>query len=159
MIQAAARHSGLIVDDKLIGYVRHAFDWNAEVAISVGPRGALGQIWRLDVGPARYALKEIFAEPPSGALMAAELEFARRAVSAGVRLPASHPDRDGNYLLTAPDGTRLRLYDWVDLRPVDLSAERVKASVTANAEAVLKERSCLCRAASSHGNLCEIADE
>jgi Ser/Thr protein kinase RdoA (MazF antagonist) len=111
------------MDDKLIGYVRQAFGWDAKVTISAGPRGALGQIWRLDVGPARYALKEIFAEPPSGAQIAAELAFARRAVDAGVRLPASHPDRNGHYLLTAPDGTRLRLYDWLDLRPVDLTAQ------------------------------------
>ena len=68
--------------------------------VSAGPRGALGQIWRLDVGPARYALKEIFAEPPSEALIEAELAFARRAAEAGVRLPASHPDRDGRHLLT-----------------------------------------------------------
>ena len=70
----------------------------------------------------RYALKEIFAEPPSEALIAAELAFARRAAEAGVRMPASHPDRDGRHLLTAPDGTWLRLYDWVDLRPLDLTA-------------------------------------
>ena len=93
-----------------------------DVVASAGPRGALGQIWRLDVGSARYALKEIFAEPPSEALVAAELAFARRAAAAGVRLPASHPDRDGRYLLAAPGGTWLRLYDWVDLRPVDLTA-------------------------------------
>jgi Ser/Thr protein kinase RdoA (MazF antagonist) len=110
------------MDDELMGYVRHAFGWDAEVAVSAGPRGALGQIWRLEAGPARYALKEIFAEPPSEALIAAELAFAGRAASAGVRLPASHPDRDGRYLLTTPHGTWLRLYDWLDLRPVDLAA-------------------------------------
>ena len=111
------------MDDKLIGYVRQAYGWDAEVAISAGPRGALGQIWRLEAGPVSYALKEIFYEPPSDALIAAELAFAPRAASAGVRLPASHPDRDGRYLLTAPDGTWLRLYDWVDLRPVDVTAQ------------------------------------
>ncbi|HEX6870825.1 MAG TPA: phosphotransferase [Micromonosporaceae bacterium] len=102
----------------LIGYVRDAFGWTGDIAVSPGPRGALGQIWRLEVGSARYALKEIFSEPPSEALIAAELAFARSAASAGVRLPASHPARDGCYLLTAPSGTWLRLYDWVDLTPV-----------------------------------------
>jgi Ser/Thr protein kinase RdoA (MazF antagonist) len=107
----------MLVDD-----VRAAFGWDADVAVSPGPRGALGRIWRLDVGPARYALKEIFAEPPSAAVVEAELAFARRAAEARVRLPASHPDHDGHYLVPARDGTWLRLYDWVDLRPLEPSA-------------------------------------
>lgn len=107
----------MLVDD-----VRAAFGWDADVVVSEGPRGALGRIWRLDVGPARYALKEIFAEPPSAAVIEAELAFARRAAEAGVRLPASHPGRDGHYLVPARDGTWLRLYEWVDLRPLDLTA-------------------------------------
>ncbi|MDX3110259.1 phosphotransferase enzyme family protein [Nonomuraea angiospora] len=108
---------------ELGAYVREAFGWDADVVVSAGPRGALGQIWRLDVGPARYALKEIFGEPPSEALIEAELAFGRRAAEAGVRLPAGHRDRDGRHLLRAPGGgTWLRLYDWVDLRPVDLAA-------------------------------------
>lgn len=106
----------------LAAHVREAFGWGEDVVVSAGPRGALGQIWRLDVGPARYALKEIFAEPPSEGLIEAELAFALRAAGAGVRLPASHPDREGRYLLTGPGGTWLRLYDWVDLRPVELTA-------------------------------------
>jgi Ser/Thr protein kinase RdoA (MazF antagonist) len=108
---------------ELVPYVREAFGWGEDIAVSAGPRGALGQIWRLDVGPARFALKEIFADPPSVALIEAELAFARRAAEAGVRLPASHPDREGRHLLTAPGGTWLRLYDWVDLRPVELTAQ------------------------------------
>ncbi|MDP4502215.1 phosphotransferase enzyme family protein [Nonomuraea turcica] len=106
----------------LVAYVREAFGWDQDVVASRGPRGALGQIWRLEVGPACYALKEIFAEPPSRALIDAELAFARQAAAAGVRLPASHADREGRYLLTTPDGTWLRLYDWADLRPVELTA-------------------------------------
>jgi Ser/Thr protein kinase RdoA (MazF antagonist) len=107
---------------ELVAYVREAFGWDEDVVVSAGPRGALGQVWRLDVGPARYALKEIFANPPSAALIEAELAFARRAAEAGVRLPMSHPDRDGRYLLAAPGGAWLRLSDWVDLRPVELAA-------------------------------------
>ncbi len=106
----------------MVAHVREAFGWDEDVVVSAGPRGALGQIWRLDVGSERYALKEIFAEPPSEAVIEAELAFARRAAEVGVRRPASHPDRDGRHLLTAPDGTWLRLYDWVDVRPVELTA-------------------------------------
>ena len=115
-------YSGLNVVQDLVAHVREAFGWGEEVVASAGPRGALGQIWRLDVGSTRYALKEIFAEPPSEALIAAELTFTRQAAAAGVRMPASHPDRYGRHLLTTPAGTWLRLYDWVDLAPLDLTA-------------------------------------
>lgn len=108
--------------EELVAHVREAFGWDANVSVSAGPRGALGQIWRLDVGPASYALKEIFAEPPSEASIEAELAFARQAAEAGVRLPASHADREGRHLLASSSGTWLRLYDWLDLRPVDLTA-------------------------------------
>ncbi|WP_171074462.1 phosphotransferase enzyme family protein [Nonomuraea basaltis] len=117
--------------EELVAYVREAFGWDADVVVSAGPRGALGQVWRVDVGPARYALKEIFAEPPSVALIEAELAFSRRAAEAGVRLPVSHPDRDGRFLVTAPDGTWLRLYDWVDLRPVEPAARATPAELGA----------------------------
>ncbi|QFY14511.1 phosphotransferase [Nonomuraea phyllanthi] len=105
-----------------VAYVREAFGWDREVVVSPGPQGAQGRIWRLEVGRARYALKEIYADPPSKASIDAELAFARRATEAGVRLPASHADREGRYLLTTPDGTWLRLYDWADLRPLDPAA-------------------------------------
>ncbi|MGH3758403.1 phosphotransferase enzyme family protein [Actinophytocola sp.] len=107
---------------ELVAHVREAFGWDEDVVVSPGPRGALGQIWRLEVGTRRFALKEIFAEPPSAAAIEAELAFVRRAARAGVRLPASHPDRSGRILLTTPSGRWLRLYDWVDLRPVDLTS-------------------------------------
>jgi Ser/Thr protein kinase RdoA (MazF antagonist) len=112
----------MTVDEELVAHVRAAFEWDGDIAVSAGPRGALGRIWRLDVGRTRYALKELFAEPPSETVIEAELAFARRAAGAGVRLPASHPDRTGRYLLTTPGGTWLRVYDWVDLRPVELTA-------------------------------------
>jgi Ser/Thr protein kinase RdoA (MazF antagonist) len=119
------------VVDEQVRYVRQAFGWDEDVVVSAGPRGALGQIWRVEAGPARYALKEIFGEPPTQALIEAELAFARRAAEAGVRLPASQPDRDGRYLLPAPGGAWLRLYDWVDLRPVELTAPATPAELGA----------------------------
>ena len=104
---------------ELIAHVRRAFGWAGDVEVSAGPRGARGQVWRLTVGGDVFALKETFADPLSEQALRTELAFTRRAAEAGVLLPASHPDRHGSHLVTAPDGTRLRLYDWVDLRAVD----------------------------------------
>jgi Ser/Thr protein kinase RdoA (MazF antagonist) len=103
----------------MLATAREAFGWDASAAVTAGPRGELGQIWRVDIGPKSFALKEIFAEPPD---VEAELAFTSRAVAAGVRLPATHAARDGRYLVTTPQGRWLRLYDWVDLHPIDLTA-------------------------------------
>jgi Ser/Thr protein kinase RdoA (MazF antagonist) len=111
-----------MVAQDVVAHARQAFGWGEAAVVSAGPRGALGQVWRVDVDSRRYALKEIFAEPPSEALIAAELAFTRRAAEAGIRMPASHPDREGRHLLAVPGGTWLRLYDWVDLRPLELAA-------------------------------------
>lgn len=107
--------------EQLITTLRDAFGWDTDIEITPGPRGALGQIWRVDVDSARYALKEIFTTPPSEALIQAEVAFTRRAADAGVRCPLSHPDRAGRHLLPTPDGKWLRLYDWIDLQPLDLT--------------------------------------
>jgi Ser/Thr protein kinase RdoA (MazF antagonist) len=106
----------------LVEHARAAFGWRGDVVVAEGPRGALGRIWRVDTGGRRFALKEIFAEPPSAARLAAERTLTSRAAEAGVRLPASHPDRDGRLLVTTPRGTWLRLYDWADLRLADRAA-------------------------------------
>lgn len=110
---------------ELVARAGEAFDLGeGEVAIAPGPRGALGQVWRLTAGDHVYALKQVFdGTPPPQAEVAAEVAFAQRAIAAGVRLPASHPDRHGRYVVPLADGGWLRLYDWVDLRPADLAAD------------------------------------
>ncbi|MFI6602163.1 phosphotransferase enzyme family protein [Nonomuraea sp. NPDC050536] len=110
-----------------LDFVREAYGWASGVVVAEGPRGALGRIWRVEIGAARYALKEIFFEPPTQALIEAELAFARRAAGAGVRMPGAHPAREGRYLVEMPDGTWARLYDWVDLRASGAEPEDVGA--------------------------------
>lgn len=90
--------------------------------MSEGPRGALGQMWRIEIGSRRYALKEIFDEAPTERFIGEELDFVRRARALGIRTPARVPALDGRYLLTTPDGTWLRCYEWVDLSPIPRDA-------------------------------------
>src|SRR3954471_7493074 len=77
-------HTGRMMAEELVAQLREAFGWGGDVVVCAGPRGALGQVWRVETGSARYALKEIFAGPPSEAVIGAELAFARRAATAGV---------------------------------------------------------------------------
>ncbi len=112
------------VQTDVVTWAREAFDLGAEdVSITPGARGAQGQVWRLEVGRRVFALKQVFAgTPPARVQVEAEVAFTQRAAAAGARLPASHPDRSGRYLVPLPDGGWLRLYDWVDLRAADLVA-------------------------------------
>jgi Ser/Thr protein kinase RdoA (MazF antagonist) len=74
-------------------------------------------------------VKELFPPVPPEALLRTEVAFAEQAAASGVRLPANRPDREGRYLLTAPDGSRLRVYDWVDLNRVDPAAGGTAAAL------------------------------
>jgi Ser/Thr protein kinase RdoA (MazF antagonist) len=96
-------------------YARAAFGWDEAVEIVPGPRGALGRIWRVRTGYADYALKELFSDPPSEAVIRQEQAFA-----AAARIAAGHKSRTGHYAVAAPDGAWLRAFEWIDLRPVDL---------------------------------------
>lgn len=113
------------MDTDVVTWAREAFDLgDGAASVTLGPRGALGQVWRLAVGRRVYALKHVFAgAPPTRVEVEAEVAFAQRAAAAGVRLPASHPDRNGGYLMPLPKGGWLRLYNWVDLRPAHLTAD------------------------------------
>ena len=108
----------------LLAQARESFDLGDEdVSIKLGARGAQGEVWRLSVGRRVYALKQVFAgAAPARSEVESEVVFARRAAAAGVRLPASHPDRNGEYVVPLTNGGWLRLYDWVELRSADLAA-------------------------------------
>jgi Ser/Thr protein kinase RdoA (MazF antagonist) len=95
----------------------------AGASISGPWRGAAGQIWRLDLGTGRYAVKELFSgwdEEP----VRAEVRFTDHLQAAGIRLPGSVPASTGRFTVQiaghAPQ-RRLRLYQWIDGAPVDLA--------------------------------------
>lgn len=112
------------VDSRLIARAVQAFGLGrGEVRASPGARGAVGQVYRVETGGRVYALKHVPArEPPSRAEIDAELVMAAGAFALGVRLPESLPARDGELVVELPEGGWLRLYDWLDLQPVDLPA-------------------------------------
>ncbi|OLT22124.1 hypothetical protein BJF81_13395 [Ornithinimicrobium sp. CNJ-824] len=74
-------------------------------------------MWRIEVGDRVRALKHVLTgPPPAHATVEAELLLARAAAAAGVRLPASRPGVDGQFVVGLPGGGWLRLYEWMDLR-------------------------------------------
>lgn len=94
-------------------------------------RGAMGQIWRLDLGSQRYALKELLWRADEESVRR-ETAVTARLAAAGIRLPGSLPGRDGRFLarLTGQLGGRwLRLYNWIDGAPVNLADQEVAGHV------------------------------
>ena len=94
---------------------------DGDVSISSAARGAQGEVWRVTVGHQMYALKHVMAGRPPQAQVDTEVLFSGRAAAAGIHLPTSHASRNGDYVVPLPDGGWLRLFDWVDLEPADLT--------------------------------------
>lgn len=109
----------------LVARARESFDLGDEdISITPGARGARGEVWRLTARRQGYALKQVSAGvPPARGEIESEVVFARPAAAAGVRLPASHPARNGEYVVPLRNGGWLRLHDWVELGSADLAAD------------------------------------
>jgi len=94
-------------------------------------RGAMGRIWRLDLGADRFAVKELFWEASEESARR-EAEVTAHVEAAGIRLPASVPGPGGCFVARLPadyGGGWLRLYRWIDGAPVDLGDASVAAPV------------------------------
>lgn len=96
--------------------VARAFGLGSGAVLS-GPvaRGQLGQIWRLDVDGASWAVKEWFASPDVTAVEANH-DFSEAALAAGVFTPKPRPSVHGTAVADI-SGTPVRLMEWVDLAP------------------------------------------
>jgi Ser/Thr protein kinase RdoA (MazF antagonist) len=81
-------------------------------------RGELGRVWRLPTAGGVAAVKELFV-PPTEDEAAADVDFQLRARQAGVLLPSPVRRTDGRVLAVLPSGVTVRVYEWMDLRPLD----------------------------------------
>ncbi|HEV8064567.1 MAG TPA: hypothetical protein VGP46_07035, partial [Acidimicrobiales bacterium] len=89
--------------------------------------GAMGEIWRIGAGGARWAVKVLF-EWAEVAEVPGDLAFQDLAWAAGVPLPRPRRDAAG-VAVASVAGRRVRVYEWVDL----LEHETVVLPVTAAA--------------------------
>lgn len=75
-------------------------------------RGAMGELWRLDVdGGRRWAVKQLF-HPVPGETNPPDVAFQLAAAGAGIRLPAPKAAPDGRFVVEG-----VRVYEWADLEP------------------------------------------
>src|SRR5215831_10947093 len=120
-------------DRTAVGWICAAFGLPEVPGAEIIPvsRGAMGRIWRLDLGVDRFAVKELFWEASEESARN-EAELTPHLEAAGVRLPASVPGPSGRFVATLPadaGGGWLRLYRWIDGVPVDLAGAGVAARV------------------------------
>jgi Ser/Thr protein kinase RdoA (MazF antagonist) len=116
-----------------VGWICAAFGLPEVPGAAIIPvsRGAMGQIWRLDLGVNRFAVKELFWEASEESARR-EAELTTHLEAAGIRLPASVPGPGGCFVARLPaesGGDWLRLYRWIDGVPVDLADAGVAARV------------------------------
>jgi Ser/Thr protein kinase RdoA (MazF antagonist) len=116
-----------------VGWICAAFGLPevSDAAIIPVSRGAMGQIWRLDLGVNRFAVKELFWEASEESARH-DAEVTARLEAAGIRLPASVPGPGACFVAQLPGdsgGGWLRLYRWIDGVPVDLADPGVATRV------------------------------
>jgi aminoglycoside phosphotransferase (APT) family kinase protein len=113
--------------------IARAFGLGARPHLSDGPvaRGRQGDVWRLETGDGRYAVK-VPSEPASEDDVRAATAFHEAAYTAGVPTPRVFRTGEGDVFADG-GGTRARVYEWVDLLAPDptLDPEQVGAAVAA----------------------------
>lgn len=107
------RNTGELIADT---YALGAGDWT----MTPVARGALGQIWKLSGNGTAWAVKELLFEkdePDVGA----ESALRDAAETLGISAPRLMPDRTGAHVVRLPEGSYVKLYDWVDGTAADPS--------------------------------------
>ena len=109
------------------------FGLGAAVTLSDGPvaRGKQGVVWRLDTTIGAWAVK-VPLEPETEDEVRVSTAFQEAAYAAGVPTPRVRRTTDGHVFATV-DGSRVRVYEWVDLLGPDpmLEPAQVGAAVAA----------------------------
>ena len=102
-------------------WVRDSFGLgDGPVGLAPVGRGAEGRIWRLDVGPASFAVKQPFGVIDEDDLRR-EAGYLDHFAHAGLDVPVHLRDSAGRYAVPVPDalgGGQVRVTRWVDGRPV-----------------------------------------
>ena len=95
------------------------FGLGRAVRLSDGPvaRGRQGDVWRLETADGAWAVKAPYQPPREDEVRASTL-FHEAACAAGVPAPRVRRTPEGDVFATV-GGTRVRLYEWVDLRGPD----------------------------------------
>jgi hypothetical protein len=83
-------------------------------------RGALGQIWKLSGNGTAWAVKELLFEKGEPDV-AAEAALRDAAEPLGISAPRLMPDRTGARAVRLPEGSWVKVYDWVDGAAADPS--------------------------------------
>src|SRR5215468_9526062 len=86
-------------------------------------RGKQGHVWRLDTADGRWAVKEPF-EPSDEDEVRWSTGFQEAAYAAGVPTPQVRRTTDGCVFATV-GGRQVRVYEWVDLLPLDAKLDPV----------------------------------
>ena len=104
-------------------------------ALGAGPwtltpvtRGALGQIWKLSGNGSSWAVKELLFGCDEDQVRR-EAALREAAEGLGIASPRLLPDREGAYVSHlardsgsgSPGGSHVKLYDWIDGTPADVS--------------------------------------
>jgi hypothetical protein len=100
-------------------YALGAGPWTVEPVA----RGALGQIWKLSGNGSSWAVKELLFGCDEGQVLR-EAALRNAAEQRGIASPRLLPNRDGAYvsrLGPSPEGSAVKLYDWVDGTRADAS--------------------------------------
>jgi aminoglycoside phosphotransferase (APT) family kinase protein len=99
--------------------IARRFGLGSGARMSDGPvaRGKQGLVWRLDTADGRWAVKAPLSWPGEDEVRRTT-EFQEAAGAAGVPAPEVRRTADG-HVFADVGGTRVRVYEWVDLLPPD----------------------------------------
>lgn len=110
--------------------VADVFDLGPDARV-VGPseRGQLGRVWSVVTSRGRYAVKVPF-EAPDPAVSRADADYQDTLRAAGILLPEVVRTPDSEVVADVSEGTRARVYTWVEMGPKDRTLDPAEVGRT-----------------------------